>query len=103
MITIVCDHISNLRGMRTLSRKTALSKVYTHLKRGSSKRKEFSPLSSKFFPFRVDLVQNKTGVQESKQEDTNVVSDVTNGQYSTKYINPLTLVMLNKLRCHTHL
>ena len=33
-----------------------------------SKRKEFSPIGSKFFPFRVDPISEGIGVLESKQE-----------------------------------
>ena len=36
-----------------------------------SKRKEFAPQGSKFFPFRVDSFSK--GVQESKQEITKIV------------------------------
>ena len=35
-----------------------------------SKRKEFAPLGSKFFPFRVDSFSKGLGVQETKPEAT---------------------------------
>ena len=34
---------------------------------GHSRRKEFAPFGSKFFPFRVDLFSEWTTEQESKQ------------------------------------
>ena len=45
-----------------------------------SKRKEFAPIGSKFFPFRVDPFQIGTDVQERKQELTKVVSLVKKWQ-----------------------
>ena len=52
------------RGADTLSRVITLSKLFLlpFEKRVYSKRKEFAPLGSKFFPFRVDLFQKILGM-----------------------------------------
>ena len=44
------------------------------LKMDYSKRKEFAPEGSKFFPFGVDPFQKGFGVQKSKQEVTKIFS-----------------------------
>ena len=67
-----------------------------------SKRKEFAPRGSKFFPFRVDPFLEGLDVQKRKQEVTKVVSLVKNDKKKKKkkkknyqrYPVPLTLTML---------
>ena len=51
-----------------------------------SKRKEFAPKGSKFFPFRVDPFQKESDMQEQKEEVTIIVSLVENNGKSTRYI-----------------
>ena len=44
-----------------------------------SKKNEFAPRRSKFFPFRVDPFQKGLGVQKNEQEVRNVASLAGNG------------------------
>ena len=61
------------------------------LKGVHSKRKEFAPLGSKFFPFRVDHFSERSSEQESKQKVAAVKSHVKkkNGRKSIKCIQLL--------------
>ena len=52
------------------------------LKKVYSKRKEFAPNGSKFFPFRVDHFSEGAGVQKSDQEVMKDVSLVKHGKKS---------------------
>ena len=54
------------------------------LKRGLIKKERICSLRSKFFSFRVDPFQKGLGVQESKQEVTNVDSFIIKGKKCTK-------------------
>ena len=58
--------------MDTLSgERTLVKDFFDNLLKGVySKRKEFAPKGSKFFPFRVDPFSEKIGEQESKQDVT---------------------------------
>ena len=56
------------------------------LKRLYSKRKEFAPCGSKFFPFKVESFSKGTDVWECKQEATKIIFFVKNDGKSTKYI-----------------
>ena len=73
---------------------TLYSKLFLiHSEKGVySKTKEFAPLRSRFFPFRLDPFLKRIGVKENKQEVTEVVSLVRNGGKSTKCILPGSMV-----------
>ena len=68
--------------MNALSGEVSLTKMFRlpSEKGVCSKRKEFAPMGSKFFPFRVDAFSEGLSLQEFKQEDTKVVSLVQNGR-----------------------
>ena len=73
-----------VKGIDTLSVEATLIIVFASLlKRVYSERKEFAPLGSKFFPFRIDPFQKRLGLQESK-EVTEVFSFVKECGKSTK-------------------
>ena len=67
--------------MDTLSGEVTLSKLFLppSWKEVYSKRKEFAPLGSTFFPFRVDHFSEGAYEQKSKQEVTKIVSLVQKG------------------------
>ena len=71
--------------MDILSGEATLSKLILPFlkKRVDSKRKEFAPHVSKFFPLREEPFQKRLGIQESKQFVTKVVKD---GSSSSKCI-----------------
>ena len=67
------SHSASLRRIDTLSRETTLLNFFAPFwKVVYSKKKEFAPPRSKFFLLEKTPFQKGIGVQESKQEATNV-------------------------------
>ena len=66
-----------------------LNRDLLNKERDYSTRKTFARTGRKFFPCGVNPFQKGIGVQESKQEDTKVVSLVRNGRKFAKCIQCL--------------
>ena len=72
----------------TLSREATPSKCFwlPHLKRVSSKRKEFAPCGSKFFPYRVDPFSEGDLRAVKQRESHESRLPWWNGGKSTRYM-----------------